>query len=547
MEFFIADELFGGQEPQDCKSFEQTYQCYSMSFMDKPQIENGDRIIMPHSALDQLASTHADYPMLFELHNAATTCVSHCSVLEFTAEEGMIYMPYWMMENLLLQEGDNVQVKNVTLPKGTYVRLQPHAKDFLDISNPKPILETMLRNFSCLTTGNSVMVSDNDKKYYMDIIETKPSDAVCIMETDCEVDFAPPLSYKELKKPVDAVMSNNTAAEDLMSFSGVTDSPESPQPQGEISTSKPGVPDQEREALNISDGDESGSATAEGVKDSPKSPQPRGEISGSKPGVPDQKREAVNTSHEDESGSATAEGLTDSPEPPHPQGEISSLKPALSEREREAPNTSHGDESGPATAEGKSLFEAKVQSFLTKLTRDEVSFEDHDFSAPTEDVVKTTGGFHLPRALAVILDKVVAKHSNFLAGVKQNKFSNQALSTFCAAVWCMTRVKLEDVSEELLLKWRDAFADAECFSFDLQFAKDALKRIALAYFGLSARVEGVLEVEEIDARLSALRADIEALEKKRASLLNSEFSGIRGECVSVAASLEGQYVGNILF
>lgn len=42
-----------------------------------------------------------------------------------------------MMENLLLQEGDFVTLKNVTLPKGKYVKLQPHTKDFLDISNPK--------------------------------------------------------------------------------------------------------------------------------------------------------------------------------------------------------------------------------------------------------------------------------------------------------------------------------------------------------------------------------------------------------------------------
>ena len=42
-----------------------------------------------------------------------------------------------MMENMLLQEGDVVRLKNVTLPKGTYVKLQPHTKDFLDISNPK--------------------------------------------------------------------------------------------------------------------------------------------------------------------------------------------------------------------------------------------------------------------------------------------------------------------------------------------------------------------------------------------------------------------------
>ncbi|XP_008803325.1 ubiquitin fusion degradation protein 1 homolog isoform X1 [Phoenix dactylifera] len=178
-------------------SFEQTYRCYSASFIDKPQLESGDKIIMPPSALDRLASLHIDYPMLFELYNAAAERVSHCGVLEFVAEEGMIYMPYWMMQNLLLQEGDTVRVKNATLPKGTYVKLQPHTKDFLDISNPKAILETTLRSFSCLTTGDSIMVAYNNRKYYIDIVETKPASAISIIETDCEVDFAPPLDYKE--------------------------------------------------------------------------------------------------------------------------------------------------------------------------------------------------------------------------------------------------------------------------------------------------------------------------------------------------------------
>ncbi|KAL3614009.1 hypothetical protein CASFOL_042083 [Castilleja foliolosa] len=182
-------------------SFEQTYRCYPASFIDKPHIENGDKVIMPPSALDRLASLHIDYPMLFELENTVAGRVSHCGVLEFIAEEGLIYMPYWMMENLLLQEGDIVKVKNVTIPKGTYVKLQPHTKDFLDISNPKAILETTLRNFSCLTTGDSIMVAYNNKKYYIDIVESKPSNAISIIETDCEVDFAPPLDYKEPEKP----------------------------------------------------------------------------------------------------------------------------------------------------------------------------------------------------------------------------------------------------------------------------------------------------------------------------------------------------------
>ncbi|KAM0834405.1 hypothetical protein ACQ4PT_063612 [Festuca glaucescens] len=182
-------------------TFEQTYRCYPASFIDKPQLESGDKIIMPPSALDRLASLHIEYPMLFEVRNTAAERTSHCGVLEFIAEEGMIYMPYWMMQNLLLQEGDMVFIKNATLPKGTYVKLQPHTTDFLDITNPKAILEKTLRNYSCLTTGDSIMVAYNNKKYYIDIVETKPSSAVSIIETDCEVDFAPPLDYIEPERP----------------------------------------------------------------------------------------------------------------------------------------------------------------------------------------------------------------------------------------------------------------------------------------------------------------------------------------------------------
>lgn len=42
--------------------------------------------------------------MLFELRSVETERVSHCGVLEFIAEEGMIYMPYWVgtTENIFL-------------------------------------------------------------------------------------------------------------------------------------------------------------------------------------------------------------------------------------------------------------------------------------------------------------------------------------------------------------------------------------------------------------------------------------------------------------
>ncbi|XP_004968700.1 ubiquitin fusion degradation protein 1 homolog [Setaria italica] len=183
--------------------FEQTYRCYPASYSNNPHLEDGDKVILPASALHRLTLLRIDYPMQFELRSTAAEPqrTSHCGVLEFVAAEGSVIMPCWMMQNMGLREGDAVRLRSAALPKGTYVKLQPHAAAFLNVSNPKAVLEKTLRTFSCLTTGDTIMVSYNSRNYYIDIVETKPAAAVSIVDTDCEVDFAPPLDYKEPEKP----------------------------------------------------------------------------------------------------------------------------------------------------------------------------------------------------------------------------------------------------------------------------------------------------------------------------------------------------------
>ena len=79
-----------------------------------------------------------------------------------------------MMQNLVMEEGDIVAIRSATLPKGIYVKLQPHTQDFLDITNPKAVLETTLRGFSCLTTGDTICLPYNNKKYFIDVVEARP-------------------------------------------------------------------------------------------------------------------------------------------------------------------------------------------------------------------------------------------------------------------------------------------------------------------------------------------------------------------------------------
>lgn len=181
--------------------YENRFRCHSVAFIHRPELESGGKIILPPSALDMLTRLHIEYPMLFELTNNSLSRRMHAGVLEFVAEEGICYMPFWMMQNLLIEEGQIVTIKSTSLPRGSFVKIQPHTSNFLDISNPKAVLENSLRKFAALTKGDVFVINYNNKNYYLTVLETKPADAISILETDISVDFAPPLDYKEPERP----------------------------------------------------------------------------------------------------------------------------------------------------------------------------------------------------------------------------------------------------------------------------------------------------------------------------------------------------------
>lgn len=109
-----------------------------------------------------------------------------------------------MMQTLLLEPGDLLQIKSTDLPPGQRIKIQAQSTSFLDISDPKAVLENAFRNFSCLTKGDVFTFSYNDQVYEMAVLETKPEtshNAISVLETDLEVDFATPVGYEEPKKP----------------------------------------------------------------------------------------------------------------------------------------------------------------------------------------------------------------------------------------------------------------------------------------------------------------------------------------------------------
>ncbi|PFH35705.1 ubiquitin fusion degradation protein UFD1CY [Besnoitia besnoiti] len=202
--------------------FSQSYSCFPVSFIGKDDMEKGNKILLPQSALHALARLHISWPMLFEVVNEAKDRRTHTGVLEFIAEEGTCHFPYWMMQNLGLEEGDLVRVRNISLPKGTFVQLQPVTAEFLQMSNPRAVLEVALRGYAALTVGDLIYLPFLDKNFQLLVTDLRPAPAVSIIETDMEVEFKAPEGYVE-----PSARNTNQEAEEIMSSEGEASESES--------------------------------------------------------------------------------------------------------------------------------------------------------------------------------------------------------------------------------------------------------------------------------------------------------------------------------
>lgn len=112
---FADPSMYGmGGAPRRTKRFNEYFRCYPIVMMQGPsrsEAEHGGKIFLPASALDKLTRLHIAYPMLFELihggveeNGQLVNKRSHAGVLEFTAEEGRVYMPQWVRKPRLTLE-----------------------------------------------------------------------------------------------------------------------------------------------------------------------------------------------------------------------------------------------------------------------------------------------------------------------------------------------------------------------------------------------------------------------------------------------------------
>ncbi|KAB2043947.1 hypothetical protein ES319_D01G055400v1 [Gossypium barbadense] len=149
--------------------------------------------------------------------------------------------------------------------------------------------------------------------------------------------------------------------------------------------------------------------------------------------------------------------------------------------------------------------EMPISDLLTKIEADEESKgKFSDFDGLNGDRIKH-GKYSFPHSLIPTLETIIDACGDISATSKMNpSITEMVYIMFCASVKEMNDLRLEEITEDRILKWRDAIKDALRISFKVDFAMEHLKKIACAYIGQIERQK----LKDLAMRISRLEDDL---------------------------------------
>ena len=186
-----------------------SYACSSQNSEMIEKLKHSNKILLPESLLFELTKENhdsLDNKMYFKVSHTETEYGEVCGVHEFSAPPGVVHLPYHIMNSCCIGEGTNVKIELVAPPKGDFVKLRLHnSKEFSKLSDPKAVLEKIMSSdYPVVTQGQTIAIHyrDLNKVFMMDIVETKPSEVIEIINTDINVDFDRALDYEEAEASI---------------------------------------------------------------------------------------------------------------------------------------------------------------------------------------------------------------------------------------------------------------------------------------------------------------------------------------------------------
>jgi hypothetical protein len=163
---------------------------YHPSISNIDELEHSNKIILPPSILEYMVDHNIDTNVIFEIKKQNDYVQSlYMTAQEFSAVEGMCYIPYLHMQQAWLSDGEDIYIEiEINIPKGNSITLKPSCDSYIDIDNYKKKIEDIIvKRYSVLSTMDIIYLSHNNKIYTFDVMETLPADVIDMRNTDVDL------------------------------------------------------------------------------------------------------------------------------------------------------------------------------------------------------------------------------------------------------------------------------------------------------------------------------------------------------------------------
>ena len=171
----------------------------------KQGVNTSGKVILPPSILQSIIDISENEI----LTNTAFTLIHNdkeiisVGVEEYSAQEGYIYLPRYIMEYYWLPINTEIMLHYSEPIKGNHISIEPHRTAFINSSaKEKAFLEDYLKKwYPVLKKGSTIMIREGIEEYYINIKMTLPADIISTRDTDLVVEFEKPLDYIEPPPP----------------------------------------------------------------------------------------------------------------------------------------------------------------------------------------------------------------------------------------------------------------------------------------------------------------------------------------------------------
>ena len=118
------------------------------------------------SIMDEFEKT----PFYFCIESSIDT-FTYCGVQDFTADEGLVYIPNHLLDQLAINGCDIVTIKYINnVPKGEFVVIEPLNKEIFDIKDLDKYLEKIISGY-CVLYQNQVINFEYENNFYKILIK----------------------------------------------------------------------------------------------------------------------------------------------------------------------------------------------------------------------------------------------------------------------------------------------------------------------------------------------------------------------------------------